>query len=345
MKYKVLMTGAGAPGGPGIIKCLLKLDYIDLFIADANNEASGKYLLPQKFLRIPAADDPSFYQVVLNLCIQNKIGVVFPLVTKELLQFSKNLDDFHRHGIKVIVSEPNSLAIAVDKCRLYEHLSNNAIALPEFKVAKTHQEFLEAVKFIGYPEKSFCIKPGFSNGSRGIRIVDNSIDKFDLLFNYKPSNLYIQFDELDSILKQQEFPELLVSEVLPGDEITIDTIINEERIELILPRKRLRMINGISVHGEFFYDEMVIDYTKQILKSLKLNGPIGIQLKQNINGDYRILEINPRIQGTSVAALGLNINLPELAIRDALGLSNKYPSAEEIKWGTKFSRFYEEVFY
>lgn len=345
MKYKVLMTGAGAPGGPGIIKCLQKLDYLDLFIADANDEAIGKYLLPGKFASIPKADDPLYCSTVLNWCIQNKIDVVFPLVTKELLQLSKNIHAFEKEKIKVIVSEEHSLAIAVNKCRLYEHLSKNNIPLPKFMVAKNHQQFLDAVGFMGYPQKPFCVKPGFSNGSRGIRIVDSSIDKFDLLFNYKPNNLYIQFEELDSILKQQQFPELLVSEVLPGEEITIDTITNDGRTELILPRKRLRMINGISVQGEFFYDEKVIQYTKQILKSLKLNGPIGIQMKQDVNGDYRILEINPRIQGTSVAALGLNINLPELAVRNVLNLPNQYPSVNDIKWGARFSRFYEEVFY
>ena len=345
MKYKVLMTGAGAPGGPGIIKSLIGLDYIDLFIADANDQASGKNLLPGKFFHIPNADDPSFTKQMLNLCTQHKIDIVFPLVTKELLQFSKNIEAFRQHGINVIVSEPDSLSIAVDKCRLYEHLEKNEIELPKFAIAKNYQEFLDAVNFIGYPQKPFCIKPGFSNGSRGIRIVDSSINKFDFLFNHKPNSLHIEFDELNSILKQHEFPELLVSEVLPGDEITIDTIIDDGKIELVLPRKRLRMINGISVQGEFFYDEKIVGYTKRILNSLKLNGPIGIQLKQNVEGEYRILEINPRIQGTSVAAMGLNINLPALAVRNALNLPNEYPSTDNIKWGTKFSRFYNEVFY
>lgn len=344
MSYKVLMTGAGAPGGPGIIKSLLNLDYIDLFIADENDNASGRYLLPEKFFRIPKADDLSFCDQVLNLCLQIGINVVFPLVTKELLHFSKNVETFRKHNITIIVSEKNSLATAVNKCRLFEHLNEKNIELPKFKVVKTYNEFSEAVKFIGYPEKPFCIKPGFSNGSRGVRIVDNTIDKFDLLFNHKPDSLYIGFDELNSILKQKEFPELLISEVLPGEEITVDTIINNDRIELILPRKRLKMISGISVQGEFFYDEKVIDYVKRILNSLKLSGPIGIQLKQNANGDYRILEINPRIQGTSVAAKGLGINLPGLVVRNALTLQNKYPSVGEIKWGTRFFRFYDEVF-
>lgn len=344
MSYKVLMTGAGAPGAAGIIKSLLDLDYLDLFIADANDDASGKYLVPQKFFRIPKADDPSFCKQVLSLCIQKEIDVVFPLVTKELLLFSEYAELFKKNNITTIVSEKKSVAIAVNKCRLYEHLTNYKIELPKFKLATNYTEFLEAVKFIGYPEKPFCIKPGFSNGSRGIRIVDNSIDKFDLLFNYKPNSLYIGFDELACILEHQEFPELLISEVLPGTEITVDTIINNDRIELILPRKRQKMVNGISVQGEFFYDKKVFDYVKQILGSLKLNGPIGIQLKQNSNGDYFVLEINPRIQGTSVAAKGLGINLPELVVRNALKLPNEYPSVNNIKWGTKFFRFYDEVF-
>jgi carbamoyl-phosphate synthase large subunit len=345
MKYKVLMTGAGAPGGPAIIKSLLQLDYIDLFIADASDDATGKYMLPEKFFLIPKADTPGFIEEILSICVQNQINLIFPLVTRELFKFSEHLAVFRSNEINVIVSERTALTIAVNKCRLYEHLSKQQIELPKFKIAGNHQEFLEAINFIGFPDKPFCVKPGLSNGSRGIRIVDNSINKFDLLFNYKPNSIYMDFDELNSILKQNNFPELLVSEVLPGEETTVDTMIDQGKIQLILPRKRLKIIDGITVSGEFFHDEALINYVERILGSLQLNGPIGIQLKKNSNGDYRVLEINPRIQGTSVAAAGLGINLPELILRSALNLERKYPPVNQIKWGTKFFKFYDEVFY
>lgn len=345
MKYKVLMTGAGAPGGPGIIKCLLKVAYIDLFIADAADDATGKYLLPEKFFTIPNANDANFCEFLVALCIQNKINVIFPLVTRELLVFSKNIEVFQKHGIKVIVSKENSLATAINKCHLYKHLLEHGIELPDFKVVNTYEEFSDAINFIGYPEKPFCIKPGFSNGSRGIRIVDESINRFDRLFNYKPDSLYIDFNELESVLKGNNFPELLVSEVLPGEEVTVDTIIDRGKIQLLLPRKRLKMVAGITVRGEFFCDGQLIDYVEKIVNSLQLDGPNGIQLKQNSEGNYRILEINPRIQGTSVAAMGLGINLSEMAVRNALNLPNEYPSFSEIKWGMKFLRYYDELFY
>jgi len=345
MKYKVLMTGAGAPGGPGIMKCLLRLEYIDLFIADASEDASGKYLLPEKFFHISKANDPDFSQSIFDLCIQKGINVVFPLVTKELLRLSENRKIFEKNGIRIIVSDYDSLSIAVNKCRLYEHLSNHQIELPKFKIVKHYHEFMDAVSSIGFPEKPFCVKPGFSNGSRGVRIVDNCIDTFDLLFNYKPDSLYMNFHELDAILKEKKIPELLISEVLPGDEVTIDTIVDNGKIQILLPRKRLRTMGGISVQGEFFYDEKLVNYIERILSSLKLAGPIGIQCKQNEEGNYRVLEINPRIQGTSAAAMGLNINLPELSVRTALDLVNEYQHKDQIKWGTKFFRFYDEVFY
>ena len=57
-----------------------------------------------------------------------------------------------------------------------------------------------------------------------------------------------------------------------------------------------------------------------------------------------IIEINPRVQGTIVACLGAGVNLPVLAIKQELDL----PISEEelqVKWGTKFSRYWDEVFY
>ncbi|MBK8143020.1 MAG: ATP-grasp domain-containing protein [Chitinophagaceae bacterium] len=79
-------------------------------------------------------------------------------------------------------------------------------------------------------------------------------------------------------------------------------------------------------------------------KELQLHSNIGIQVKQSANGEFFILEINPRVQGTIAAGLGAGINLPVLALKQALGLSI---AADEltVKWGVKFTRYWEEVFY
>ena len=75
-----------------------------------------------------------------------------------------------------------------------------------------------------------------------------------------------------------------------------------------------------------------------------MHGNIGIQVKQSSTGQFLILEINPRVQGTISAALGAGINLPVLAVKQELGLTVS-PEELIVKWGTKFSRHWQDVYY
>lgn len=336
------MTGAGAPGGPGILKALLKDTNISLVIADADSFASGRFL-HQPFYHIPKANDAEFISAIRQLCYQEDINIIFPLVTKELFQLSQYREDFAKENIKIIVSSNDSLEVANNKSRLYEHLKKNGILTPDFLVANTFEKLVEAIYELGYPEKPVCIKPSVSNGSRGVRIVTDHIDGYDLLFNYKPNNLYISLNNLKDILKNREIPEILVSEYLPGEEYTIDTIVNQGVTELIIPRIRTKMNGGISVQGKFIQHNGIAKYCQDIINSMNLHGPIGIQVKKGTDGVFKILEINPRIQGTSVAAIGAGVNLPSLAVQQEYGYVDY--KGINVKWGTAFSRYYEEVFY
>ena len=286
------MTGAGAPGGPGVLRCLEKCKNYEVVTADANEISSGKYL-SKNFIKIPMATDKNFIEKILDLCINLNIKVIFPLVTKELFLFSKNLELFSNQGIKIIVSK-------------------------------------------------YCMKPSISNGSRGVRLVKKEINELNLLFNHKPNNIYTTHNDLKRILKNDNFPELLISEILPGDEYTIDVLVCNEKPIIVLPRIRTKTNSGISVAGKFKKNIKIIEYSKQVINSMRFNGPIGIQVKEDDNGEFKILEINPRIQGTSVAALGCGINLPVLAVKNVLDEEITIP---EIKWDTSFIRYYNEVYF
>jgi carbamoyl-phosphate synthase large subunit len=343
-KIPILMTGGGAPGGAGIIRCLQAESRFILHVGDANETATGRFL-NDRFVQLPKASDSHFVDFVLDYCLKNGIKVVFPLVTMELFKFSASIDIFEKNDIKIIVSEKASLDIANNKSRLYEHLTKHLILTPQYKVvpAGDFDAFLTAFTALGFPEKPIAVKPSVSNGSRGVRLVDNSVDRFDLLFHHKPSSLYCTFDELANILRGRFFPELLVSEVLTGEEFTIDTIVNGDgKADIVLPRLRKKMLGGISVEGQFIQNQEIIEYCHQIIGSLKLFGPIGIQVKRAADGQFKILEINPRIQGTSVAAMGLGINLPVWAVKQALGEKVKIPT---IEWGKCFARYWNEVYF
>ena len=338
------MTGAGSPGGPGIIQALKKNPKINLHIADANPNASGRYMSTDcTFHQLPMANSKNFIATLLDLCDKKKIYVLLPLVTKELFKLSTHKKKFLEKGIKVIVSDEDALFLANNKCLLYQHLKNIKVDVPKFVIAKNKDQLKEAAIKLGYGKVPVVIKPCIGNGSRGVRVLDGTADRFDLLFNQKPTSIFSTLEEVITSIGEKEMPPILVSEYLPGNELTIDTIVEDGVLLDCLIRTRTTINSGISTSGNFINDKEVFNYINKIVSSIPgLKGPIGFQIKKSAVGKYLLLESNPRIQGTSVAALGLGINLPVRAVDQALGINlKKVPKSS----GISFIRYYQEAFY
>jgi carbamoyl-phosphate synthase large subunit len=342
-EINILMTGAGAPGAAGILKCLRREPSFRVVTADANEDVVGRYL-SDDFVKIPRGDHPDFIPAVLDACRKKNIHVLLPLVTAELIPLARNYREFALAGTQLMLSPAESLEIANNKCRLYEFLQWRSVDVPDFRIIEELSQLEKALNELGYPEKKLTIKPSVSNGSRGFRVIDGQVDEFDLFFNQKPGDTRITLSELMRILSSRPIPEMLVSEYLPGEEYSVDCLAKEGHLLLALPRLRKKMINGISVEGAFVRDDSIMDYCRLIISELHLHGNIGIQVKRSAGGKFLILEINPRVQGTISAGLGAGINLPVLAIRSQLGLPVTDDDMQ-VKWGTKFARYWEEVFY
>jgi carbamoyl-phosphate synthase large subunit len=337
------MTGGGAPGAAGILHCLKQDSFVSVLVADANPTAVGRYL-NHRFQQIPLAGDPGFIDALLSICRSNNIHVVMPLVTKELNLLAQHASQFEAAGAKVLVSPVEALIIANNKSQLYEFLQWRGLPVPAFHIVETVGQFTEAAKELGYPSKKICFKPSVSNGSRGFRVISDDMDERDLLFNHKPNNTFLSMADATRILSTGNFPQLLVSEYLPGDEYSVDCLANHGETILAVPRLRKKMITGISVEGEFIKNDSIITYCTEIIQQLRLHGNIGIQVKANEPGQFLLLEINPRVQGTISAALGAGVNLPLLAVKQELGLPIAATELQ-VKWGTRFSRYWQEVFY
>lgn len=337
------MTGAGAPGAAGIIKCLKQDKNIHLILADAAAEPVGKFLAGN-FYQIPPAADPEFIASIRSICLKEQVKIIMPLVTRELFAFAKFKDEFRTIGVHVLVSDESALSIANDKGRLYQHLEQSRLKVPKYKIVNNWHEFEEALTYLDYPNQKVCFKPCVSNGSRGFRIIDPAIDELHLLFKEKPNHTYISLEKIKEVLEFNKFPSLLVSEYLPGPEYSVDCIAKNGQPILIVPRIRSSMKEGISVSGEFIQNKEIIKYCEDIIKSMHLHGNIGIQVKQAEDGLYKILEINPRVQGTISAGLGAGVNLPLMAVHQELNITIEEHDKQVI-WGTKFIRFWEEVFY
>lgn len=341
MTTRILITGAGAPGAAGIIQCLREIPNAFIVSVDTDPKAYGS-LLTDAFETVPKANSPDFIPELLEICKNHKVNVVLPLVTRELESLSKAKKLFEDNNIVIMVSDFLPLNIANHKGNLLNTLQRNQIPHPAFKIVWNFKEMEHAAHSLGYPNNPVIIKPCESNGLRGFRILNNSIDNLDLLLNHKPDNSYTTLNNLSGIIGDKSLPEYLVSEYLPGKEYTVDVLARKGECLTIVPRLRSKMTSGISTAGCIEKNTEIIEYVREIVALFKLDYLIGIQVKQDIHGKYKIIEINPRVQGTTVACLGAGINFPKLCVEMALGAELNIP---EPKWGIRFARHWQELFF
>ncbi len=340
----VMITGVGAPGAPGIIKSLRLNNERDIKIVgvDANIDESVGVGMVDTVYQIPKADSASFIIEVLQVAKKESVDAIIPLVTKELFVFSKNKKRFEANGIKVLVSDYEQLNIANNKYKLMQFCKENNIPYPEFYRVNSIEEFEEKAKLLGYPDKKICFKPPVSNGLRGFRIINDSTDKMDSLINEKPNNVYIGYDEFLQIAKDADyFPELLLMEYLPGEEYSVDILVNNGKCLAVIPRRRDKIKMGISFVGTTIEDKEIIKYSKKLVEKLNLHGNIGLQFKRDESGVPKIIESNPRVQGTIVLSTASGYNMVYNSIKIAL---DEEPKKYTIQWGTKMIRYWDELY-
>lgn len=343
-KISVLITGVGGPGGPGIIKSLrlVRERKIRIIGVDMDKD-SAAFALADKHYLVPSGTDKNFISEILRIALKEKIKVILPLVTNELMKLSQCKQEFGRKGIEVSISDPQSLKIANNKYLLMSHCKKINVPTPEFILAKNFREFKEAIFNLDYPKNNVCFKPPISRGMRGFRILTEKKDRFDLLMSSKPGDVFTTFQEIELVLKNvAKFPELIVMEYLPGDEYSVDILANNGEPIFVIPRLRKKVKLGVSFIGVTVNDKEIIKYSQKIVDTLKLNGNIGLQFKKDEAGTAKIIESNPRLQGTTVLCTAAGANLVYLAMKLALGEKIVRP---KIKWGTKMIRYWQEQYY
>ncbi|UOF92559.1 ATP-grasp domain-containing protein [Fodinisporobacter ferrooxydans] len=345
-RIHVLLTGAGSPASPGVIQSLKRVPSFDIQVTgiDINPDAAGASMV-DKFYPGPRANDPLFLPFVKLLCQKEAIDVVLPLVSAELESLAKEKPDFKRLGTEVSVSDADRLTLALHKGIMLQTLGTAGIPIPQYDVVQTADELEKAIATLGYPQKAVCFKPTIGDGSRGFHILDDKKDRFQLLFHEKPSSAYISLQEVKQILSTASaIPELIVMEYLPNEEYSVDILAKEGEVIIAIPRLRKKMIGGITVEGEIVNEQDVVEYCTKIVQELKLHGNIGIQVRRDASGLPKIIEINPRIQGTIVHCTAAGVNLPFLAVK----LATHLPIEEwelSVQWGTKMIRYWEELFH
>ena len=338
VKINVLITGAGAPGISGTIYSLRNNQdnrKFNIITTDSRSEVVGRYLSDEFFVIPPASDSDKYFKAILKLCQEKKIKILIPQNTAELVVLSLNKEVFEKIGTRILLSDKEAIEIANNKYKLMNLCLENKIPVAEFYKTNNMNDLIKYAKVLGWPKNKVVIKPPSSNGMRGVRIIDEKINLKEMFYNEKPTSLYINMENLKEILGQT-FPELLIMEFLPGTEYTVDILRNNNYL-CIIPRKRDLVRSGITFNGSLEKNEKIIEYSRIISEKLDLKYCFGFQFKLDTNGIPKILESNPRIQGTMIMSTLSGANIIYTAVKMLL---NESVSKLDVDWNSKFYRYW-----
>ena len=315
---------------------------LEIVGVDIDPEAVGRFLAERFYTVPPAAKEEAFIERMLALVKQERPGVLFPESSLEVPILARYKDEFEALGTRVLVSSPESINLANDKFQMYEVLRRKTdIPLPAYSWPKNLEEFVGQVYQLGYPERPVCFKPHVGKGSRGFRIIDESVDRRDQLLNKKPNSRYMSLEEFQTIFHDTiDFPRLLLMEYLPADEVTTDSLCLDGRALLTSVKSVEQARWGVIVRGELLNRPDLLAFTRAILKAIPLSYCVNLQFR----GD-KLIEINPRVSSFIYQP---DLIQPYLAIKLALGEIGEaelQARQNDIAIGRRMIRYMDQIFW
>jgi len=339
----VIITGGGAPGIAGTIYALRNNPEgfsFKIITTDINDDVIGKYLA-DKFYKVSSPESQEYIPMLQEIVRKEEVKVIIPQTTREIIVLSKYMEKFAGLDVTITVSPIGSIRIANDKFLLLEKAKKIGVPYPIYYLTDSEASLIEAVKSLGYPEKKIVVKPRTSNGMRGLRIITKKPWNVQKFLREKPDGVEIHLEALLDILHRGSWPELLVTEYLPGSEYTTD-VFRGKYGTVVIPRKREKIRSGITFDAKVELRADLIKNSIKLAEALNLKYCFGFQFKLSEEGIPKLLECNPRVQGTMVASVFTGFNLIYYSVMEALGKPTKVDNLN-LKDGLKFKRYWGGV--
>ncbi|HEY1337826.1 MAG TPA: ATP-grasp domain-containing protein [Bryobacteraceae bacterium] len=339
----ILLTGAGAPGTRGTLYALRAQAAARVRVvgADLRAEVAGR-LLCDRFSLLPPPEDRSYLSQLIDLARREHVDAILPQTTREVAALAGWRDTLASEGLPVVVSSPESISLANDKHEVLKVFEALALPYPRYRLCTSAHELRDCAREFGYPHRPVVVKPPVSNGMRGFRVLRADCWDAARFFAEKPSGVECSLDQLLAILATAEtWPPLLVTEHLPGPEYSVDAFAGA-KARIAIPRRRAEIRSGISFATECERRPDLVETTLAAAERLGLRYAFGFQFKLDAEGVPKVLECNPRVQGTMAASVFAGANVIWMAVCEALGAPQKLQTSE-LRPYARFYRFWGGV--
>ena len=289
-RYSVLVSGVGALIGYGIIKSLRQSRYnVSIVGMDIYDDAVGAEWC-DTFIRAVPAKDGRYIAFVKDVFSKHSIDLMFFGTEQEIQRLSAAKDELGEIYDRLAINNSEIIELAKDKYKMYSfQKDHNLQGIPSV----IDGTFEEVSGMFGTP---FLIKPTRSYASKGIVVIDCKED-FDFWKKKTADHFMAQ-----PIIGDEEH-EYTASVFGYGDGTCSQLIVFWRKLSGEGATSKARSVNIPEI-------DMEINKYVHLLKPV---GPTNFQFRRH-DGQYLLLEINPRISSSTSIRAALGYNEAEMSI-------------------------------
>lgn len=324
-KLTIAVTGLNNTDNPGpgvpVIRGAKDSEEFDIRVIGLvyENLEPGIYMegLCDRIFQIPypSAGSDDLIERIENIHQQEKIDVLIPNLDAELFSFMKNEKRLLEKGIHTFLPTLKQFQER-DKDKLPEYGKKYGVKVPGSVNMGTVGQISEIEEKFDYP---VMIKGQFYDA-------------------YKASNEEQVKQAFYKVSAKWGFP-VIAQEFVEGTEVNVIALGDGKgnTIAAVPMRKQYITDKGKAWGGITLADEKMMELTRMLIQKTKWKGGMELELIKTKNGDYYLIEINPRIPAWVYLAVGAGQNIPEALIKLALGMEVKPMTMYKI--GKMFVRY------
>ena len=263
----------------------------------------GGYVFENYVSGLPMINAPEFFDTFNKLLADKNIDVIFPTHDTVATFFANNADKINA---RLICADARTSTICRDKELTYREFSGCDFLPKVYDKIETYPVF---------------IKPKQGQGAVGAKLINSAKDIPDVELN-----------------------EYVICEYLPGVEYTVDCLTDKDgKLCFVSPRSRRRLMAGVSVAGQTEELTPELEHiATEINNRMKFLGLWWFQVKQDVNGKWKLMEISTRCAGTMALTRARGVNLPLLSVYTAMGYDiSVSPNAYHVQMDSSLIRRYK----
>lgn len=272
------------------------------------------YLLPY-----PSAGEDSLRERLLQIIDDENVDVIIPCLDAELPSFSHMQNMLRKQGVQLMLPDSNTLQLR-NKDRLPALCRQAGISTP-------HTQSITRIDFFDH-----CQQQGWSYPL----VVKGPF--YDAKVAHNAQEARSAFQQLAA---QWGVP-ILVQHYLEGEEFNVAAVGDGKGGSngLVMMRKRALTEKGKAWAGITIECSELEQQARKLIQHLNWPGPLEVEMLRDYNGQFHLIEINPRFPAWIYLSAGAGCNLPLLLLKQLCG---EHTTATHARPGTLFIRYAEEL--